>query len=794
MIIKSIDLQNIRSHKFTHIDFKNGITVITGDVGSGKTTILESIKFALFGGSSLDYKNLLRIGEDSGSVSLEMEHENENIRITRKLKKTRDGFSGNDVTVTINGKSKDLNDKEMKKLIAKIFKVNQYKKKDPIFFKTVIYASQEEMKSIMAMNPDERREIVLDLFQITSLKRILENVEILKEHILSKVEISKAIIGENGEKINDEKEKIYKLNENLNDLKKKIKEYELIYKIKENELKNVENELKVMENLKKEKDNLENEIKIENERYKNFKKDYEKNLKKLNEIENKKEDLLLLKEKDKMYHELDKKIDEAHVKQEKYNNLILNMGVQENELKNLVNKKNDLDKYKKEINEIEQKINEIILDEIDNTNINEEYSKFKFEIENEKKEIVKIKKEIDDLKDLKNLVICPKCKRPLDQEHINSLIQDDIKIINEKNERIENLEKNLKIIEKLISENNEKLKRNMEKEKYKLNLQNKKLLLESQLVNEDKIYDGIKEIEDRINFLKKELEKISFNKEDMEKLMIEKNELEKYHNEYIRIENEINMENEIKNENKRIEDEMKKLEESIKSLQENVKNINFNEDKYINFKEKILEINRETGEIKSNLLNSKNNLKEKMEEINNEERNLKYLLDEEKKIINDLKFLDWIDNIFVKDIDKIISNRINSIRIEFESEINDWFKILLPGSEMEISIDRDFSLIITVGDFEMDYSSLSGGESNAVAFSYRLALNSMLKKFNLIETNFVMLDEPTDGFSDKQIQQMQDIFSNINVDQVIIVTHENMLENFADNSIKITKENGISRI
>ncbi|MGC9176210.1 MAG: AAA family ATPase, partial [Thermoplasmata archaeon] len=322
MIIKSIDLQNIRSHKFTHIDFKNGITVITGDVGSGKTTILESIKFALFGGSSLDYKNLLRIGEDSGSVSLEMEHENENIRITRKLKKTRDGFSGNDVNVTINGKSKDLNDKEMKKLIAKIFKVNQYKKKDPIFFKTVIYASQEEMKSIMAMNPDERREIVLDLFQITSLKRILENVEILKEHILNKVEISKAIIGENGEKINDEKEKIYKLNENLNDLKKKIKEYELIYKIKENELKNVENELKVMENLKKEKDNLENEIKIENERYKNFKKDYEKNLKKLNEIENKKEDLLLLKEKDKMYHELDKKIDEAHVKQEKYNNLI----------------------------------------------------------------------------------------------------------------------------------------------------------------------------------------------------------------------------------------------------------------------------------------------------------------------------------------------------------------------------------------------------------------------------------------------------------------------------------------
>jgi ATPase involved in DNA repair len=44
MIIRAIDLENIRSHKSSHIEFKNGITVITGDVGSGKTTIMEAIK------------------------------------------------------------------------------------------------------------------------------------------------------------------------------------------------------------------------------------------------------------------------------------------------------------------------------------------------------------------------------------------------------------------------------------------------------------------------------------------------------------------------------------------------------------------------------------------------------------------------------------------------------------------------------------------------------------------------------------------------------------------------------
>ena len=52
MIIKSLKLENIRSYTSCLIDFKLGTTLFEGDIGSGKSTILMAIEFALFGLSS----------------------------------------------------------------------------------------------------------------------------------------------------------------------------------------------------------------------------------------------------------------------------------------------------------------------------------------------------------------------------------------------------------------------------------------------------------------------------------------------------------------------------------------------------------------------------------------------------------------------------------------------------------------------------------------------------------------------------------------------------------------------
>jgi exonuclease SbcC len=68
MLITRIDLENIKSYRRTSIDLGRGTTAIGGANGSGKTTIVEAVGFALF--DFLPYKQgqFIREGEKYGKV------------------------------------------------------------------------------------------------------------------------------------------------------------------------------------------------------------------------------------------------------------------------------------------------------------------------------------------------------------------------------------------------------------------------------------------------------------------------------------------------------------------------------------------------------------------------------------------------------------------------------------------------------------------------------------------------------------------------------------------------------
>ena len=52
MKLNKIILQNIRTYTDETIVFNEGITLLSGDIGSGKTSLLMAIEFALFGAQS----------------------------------------------------------------------------------------------------------------------------------------------------------------------------------------------------------------------------------------------------------------------------------------------------------------------------------------------------------------------------------------------------------------------------------------------------------------------------------------------------------------------------------------------------------------------------------------------------------------------------------------------------------------------------------------------------------------------------------------------------------------------
>ncbi len=72
MLITRIELENIKSYRHLMVDFRRGTTAISGANGSGKTTIVEAIGFALFDYLPYSQARFVREGEKYGRVVIHL--------------------------------------------------------------------------------------------------------------------------------------------------------------------------------------------------------------------------------------------------------------------------------------------------------------------------------------------------------------------------------------------------------------------------------------------------------------------------------------------------------------------------------------------------------------------------------------------------------------------------------------------------------------------------------------------------------------------------------------------------
>ena len=180
MKIKKVFLKNIRSYEEETIVFNEGSTLLSGDIGSGKTSVLLAIEFALFGlqpgqkGSSL-----LRNGKEEGEVSIEFEIQGKEIQIHRILKRGK-SISQSYCSISIQGEKKELSVTEVKNRVLELLNYpDEFAKKQNLLYKFTVYTPQEEMKQIILQDPESRINTIRHVFGIDKYKRILENITIL---------------------------------------------------------------------------------------------------------------------------------------------------------------------------------------------------------------------------------------------------------------------------------------------------------------------------------------------------------------------------------------------------------------------------------------------------------------------------------------------------------------------------------------------------------------------------------------------------------------------------------------
>jgi len=225
MLLKSIKLNNIRSYVDQKIDFPTGSLLLSGDIGSGKSTILLGIEFALFGSkpSELPAASLLRHGKKEGSVELNFELEGKDILIKRNLKRSKNAIKQETGYIITNGIKKELSPIEMK---SQIFEILGYPKdlvskgKDLIYRYTV-YTPQEEMKRILMEDKDARLNTLRKVFNIDKYKKIRENTSIFVRGVKEKKKEFEGFILD----LEEKKKELHSVNKEFLELDEKLKNY-----------------------------------------------------------------------------------------------------------------------------------------------------------------------------------------------------------------------------------------------------------------------------------------------------------------------------------------------------------------------------------------------------------------------------------------------------------------------------------------------------------------------------------------------------------------------------------------
>lgn len=245
MKLNSLALKNVRSHKDSVVNFGKGINVITGKTGSGKSSILMGVDYALFGSSNYSNAEIMRRGSREMVVELIFEHAGKTYTIIRGLKKSGNNIvvDSDNLRVLENGKGLNImpRSSDIDRAVAEILGIPENVKGSEMF-QVISYTKQDEIRKLLEMRREERQEYIDRILQLSKYKTTFENLKSVADYFRNNLNE----IGKVEEFLGKEREEFEKLNERqrearaeINDNDKKRAVLEKALNQKENEKKNL---------------------------------------------------------------------------------------------------------------------------------------------------------------------------------------------------------------------------------------------------------------------------------------------------------------------------------------------------------------------------------------------------------------------------------------------------------------------------------------------------------------------------------------------------------------------------
>lgn len=176
MGLRKLTLENFVKHKHLELEFENGITVISGRNGAGKSLVSEAVEFALFGvkalrGSKTDYPKDMK-------VSLFIEIKGKPYLIERTLE-----------NCNVNG-TLVVGTKESNSFLERTLGFGQD------VYEFSIFAKQFDLMNLTKVAPAERKRSVDNLIGAEKIESVIKYLRSKKNTLSSNVEVLKRATGD----------------------------------------------------------------------------------------------------------------------------------------------------------------------------------------------------------------------------------------------------------------------------------------------------------------------------------------------------------------------------------------------------------------------------------------------------------------------------------------------------------------------------------------------------------------------------------------------------------------------
>ena len=831
MKVERLELTNFQQYKNETIYFDEGVSIIHGDNGAGKTSILRGIFGGLFQSSltteapvSISLDNLVRNDEEYAEVNLSFTVETTTYEITWELERYEADsvrtksciLTDTSNTIEVNGVT-DVSD-----FIEKLLGI------DASSFVNSVYVQQTDLSRLITASPKERKEIFDQLLGLEDVDRYIERAK----------KARRAVKRERKDAVSKRQE-----------VRSQLEEYNEKNKLQ----KNLENVQRDLENTKERKSETEEKVseledKInELEKHKSQKsvEELERQLKNLQENLNDIDESIENKIEDK--REIDTEVENVKTSIETAkSNLSFSTSFEQSPIHDEIN--TQINSLKSNISTLSARISSI--DEEIRTIRNEVGSQFNdlHEKQNRLRETTKTRHvlemnqesinddienttletfKVDEIENLSDLAFdyrnqYEKLREKSSAEHIRDIAIDELVKLNNKSSQIEiemialfelstaelstngstvsNAERQIIEYENRSYETaiqrNSNISREIENvEQREIHLKNQKnSIIKDIKNNESKLAEKKSELEELQTKIMSECNRlyrhITANHIVSEEVQHEKKidkleqELETLQNRRETQQEKIGMKNEEKIRIKQqLRDVKTKLENVSKDKMDQIERLETKKSKFASQKEnvsdKIISLNQEERDIKNDLerVNSltqrESGLNSTIEELTTTESEMNTLID----VYEDVKTEARTDSI------KLINKYTNQIFTELYEN----------STYVRIVIEEDYKIQLQNSDgSSITPKMASGGEGAIINIALRAGVYRAIVDLNgKTQLPPVILDEPTTFLDETHVNKLTKLINKLNewdVPQVIIVSHNQSLIDKADTIHTVTKD------